>query len=154
MILKLLIATIDHRIFLVGGVMDMGVNLSWSRSQGLQDAALRFSLRVSDGSSIQEIMLFNESTYYFTAPEGAPACQVYNFSVTAAYVGATYTGTGCSVPSPVLSTILPSLPNISQLESSLNFVLSKEFAPAGFSLHIFFEVCAHHIIGTIGISCP
>ena len=143
MILKLLIATIDHRIFLVGGVMDMGVNLSWSRSQGLQDAALRFSLRVSDGSSIQEIMLFNESTYYFTAPEGAPPCQVYNFSITATYIGAAYIGAGCSVPSTVLSTTLPSLPSISLLESSLNFVLSKKSAAAGFSLQVFFKVCAH-----------
>jgi hypothetical protein len=40
----------------------------------------------------------NESHYHFTAPEGAPPCEVYNFSVTATYVGATYTGAGCSLP--------------------------------------------------------
>jgi hypothetical protein len=92
----------------------MGINLSWSReSQDLDAAALRFSLRVSRGSSIQEIpMLRNESTYYFTAPEGAPPCEVYNFSVTATYVGATYTGAGCRVSSSVISTTLPSPPSI------------------------------------------
>ena len=135
---------VDPIILLDGDVMDMGVNLSWSlESQGVDNAGLRFSLRVSDGSSIQEITLFNESTYYFTAPEGASPCEVYNFSVTATYVGATYTGTGCNVPSTVLSTMLPSLPSISQLEASLNYVLIKK--STGFSLHISFEVCAHSI---------
>ena len=137
---------LDPIILLSGNAVDMGVNLSWIRSresQSLDDAALRFSLKISDGSSIQ---LFNESTYYFTAPEGASHCQVYNFSIITTYVvdaGAAYTGAGCSVPSPVLSITLPSLPSISLLESSLNFVLSKKSAAAGFSLQIFFKVCAH-----------
>ena len=131
-------------ILLVGDIVNMGVNLSWSReTQDVDDAALRFSVRVSNGSSSQEMTQLNESTYYFTAPESAPPCEVYNFSVTATYVGATYTGAGCSVHSPVLSTMLPSLPSISQLESSLNFVLIKK--STGFSLHISFEVCAHSI---------
>ena len=140
---------LDPIILLSGNAVDMGVNLSWIRSresQSLDDAALRLSLRISDGSSIQDRMLFNESTYYFTAPEGASHCQVYNFSVITTYivdVGATYTGAGCSVPSPVLSVTLPSLPSISLLESSLNFVLSKKSAVADFSLQISFKVCAH-----------
>ena len=39
--------------------------------------------------------------YAFTAPEGAPPCEVYNFFVTATYDidGVTYTGAGCSVQS-------------------------------------------------------
>ena len=140
---------LDPIILLSGNAVDMGINLSWIRSresQSLDDAALRLSLRISDGSSIQDRMLFNESTYYFTAPEGASHCQVYNFSVITTYVvdvGATYTGAGCSVPSPVLSVTLPSLPSISLLESSLNFVLSKKSAVADFSLQISFKVCAH-----------
>jgi hypothetical protein len=122
----------------------MGIDLSWSReSQGLDDAALRFSLRVSRGSSVQEVpMLHNESHYHFTAPEGAPPCEAYNFSVTATYVGATYTGAGCSVPSPVISTTLHSPPSIDQLESSLKFILSKK--SSGLSLHVSFEVSAHN----------
>ncbi len=113
----------------------MGINLSWSReSQGLDDAELRFSLRVSHGSKVS----LNVSHYHFTAPEGVPPCEVYNFSVTATYVGATYTGAGCGVSSPVISTTLPSPPSIDQLESSLNLVLNK--TSGGLSLHVSFEV--------------
>ena len=122
--------------------MGMGINLSWRQEpQGLDDAALIFLLTISHGSSSHNMTL-NDSYYHFTAPEGAPPCEVYNFSVTATYVGATYTGAGCSVPSPVLSTMLPSLPSIDRLESSLNFVLSKK--SGGLSLHVSFKVSAHN----------
>jgi hypothetical protein len=116
----------------------MGINLSWSlESQGLDDAALRILLTTSHRSSSGKVSL-NASYYLFTAPEGAPPCEVYNFSVTATYVGATYTGAGCSVPSPVISTMLPSPPSIDQLESSLNLVLSKKSGVLSF--HVSFEV--------------
>ena len=65
------------------------------------------------------------SSFPFTAPPNAPPCEVYNFSVTATPVGATYTGDGCSVPSPVLSRMLPSLPDIMQLESAINCSLER-----------------------------
>lgn len=102
-----------------------GINITWY--SGSEINAQIFSLTISFGSSSQVITL-NESYYYFIAPEGAPPCQVYNFSVTATYniPGAGYTGAGCSVPSPVLSTILPSLPDIDQVESSLNYLLTKQ----------------------------
>ena len=61
-----------------------------------------------------------------TTHEGAPPCEVYNFSVTATYVGVTYTGAGCSVPGPVISTMLPSLPNLERLEFSLMYSLVHE----------------------------
>ena len=129
-------------ILLTGDTVGMGINLSWSREpQGLDDSALIFLLTISHGSS-SDNMTLNESHYHFTAPDGAPPCEVYNFSVTATYVGATYTGAGCSVPSPVLSTMLPSLPSIDRLESSLNFVLSKK--SGGLSLQVSFEVSAHN----------
>ena len=79
----------------------MGINLLWiwsRESQGLDDAALRFSPRISNGSSIQEVMLFSESTYYFTAPERTSHCEIYNFSVIVTYVGAAYIGTGAVYP--------------------------------------------------------
>ena len=102
-----------------------GINITWY--SGSEINAQIFSLTISFGSSSQVITL-NESYYYFIAPEGAPPCQVYNFSVTATYniPGASYTGAGCSVPSPVLSTILPSLPDIDQIESSLSYLLTKQ----------------------------
>ena len=115
------------------------VNLTWDLSLG--GAAQIFWLIISHGSSSDDVSL-NESHYHFTAPEGAPPCEVYNFSVTATYVGATYTGAGCSVPSRVFSTMLPSLPSIDRLESSLNFVLSKK--SGGLSLLVSFEVSAHN----------
>jgi hypothetical protein len=103
------------------------INLTWS-SQELASVPVvvhTFLLTISHGSSSQVIPV-DASHYHFTAPEGAPPCEVYKFSVTATYVGATYTGAGCSVPSPVFSTMLPSLPNISQLVSSLHYSLTKE----------------------------
>ena len=123
-------------------VLDVGVsfiNLTWDLF--VDNEAQIFLLTISHSSSSDNKSL-NESTFHFTAPEGAPPCEVYNFSVTATYVGATYTGAGCSVPSPVLSTMLPSLPSIDQLESSLNFVLSKK--SGGLSLQVSFEVSAHN----------
>ena len=130
---------IDPGVFqLAGDIGDMGVNLSWNyESQSLADDVLRFLLTISNGSSSQELSLSNES-FYFTAPEGAPPCEIYNFSVTATYVGATYSGGGCSVFSPVLSTMLPSLPNISELESSLHHLLDKR--STSLSFRVYFEV--------------
>ena len=125
--------------------VDAGVNmirLEWRQESLVPDSMQTFSLTVSHGSSSQDISGLIESAYHFTAPEGAPPCEVYNFSVTATYVGATYTGAGCSVPSPVLSTMLPSLPNISRLESSLEFVLEKR--STDFIVEVSFEVCHHN----------
>ena len=91
-------------------------------------------------------MLQLSDTYHvFTAPDDAPPCEVYNFSVTATPVsiGATYTGDGCSVPSPVLSRMLPSLPDINVLESSLNYSLMKlaNKADTAIALTATFMVC-------------
>ena len=121
--------------------MDAGVNmirLEWSQELLVPYAMQTFSLTVSHGSSSQEISGLTESYYNFTGPEGAPPCEVYNFSLTATYVGATFTGAGCSVPSPVLRTMLPSLPDISPLESSLDFVLEKR--STDFVITVSFEV--------------
>ena len=118
--------------------MDAGVssvNLTWDLSVG--DVAQIFLLMISNGSS-SDIMSLNESYYHFTAPEGAPPCEVYNFSVTATYVGATYTGAGCSVASIVDNMMLPSLPNKGRLESSLMYSLVQ--TSKRFILNISFEV--------------
>ena len=119
------------------------INLTWSNQElasvpSVVDVMRTFTLNISHGSSSQ-IFSVNATHFHFTAPEGAPPCEVYNFSVAATYVGATYTGAGCSVPSPVLSTMLPSLPNISQLESSIHYSLMKEGKEQIFILS--FEVC-------------
>ena len=41
-----------------------------------------YNLTISHGSSSDsQLISLNEPTYHFTAPEGAPPCEVYNFSV-------------------------------------------------------------------------
>lgn len=103
------------------------MNLSWSQhapNDSEVDTAQAFTLKISNSSSTHEIVL-NESHYYFTAPEDASPCEIYNFSVSATYVGATYTGDSCSALSPVISRNLPSLPDIQILESSLSYFIKK-----------------------------
>ena len=86
-----------------------------------------YTLSVKSPSTQEQMFQLYEPYYLFTAPEGAPHCEIYNFSVTATYdiVSTTYTGASCSVPSPVLSKMLPSLPDIHRLEASLKYSLIK-----------------------------
>ena len=111
-------------------------NISWSSFIPSLNLDM-YILTVSTDSQEWSISL-SEPYHVFTAPEDAPPCEVYNFSVTATYVGANYTGAGCSVPSPVLSTMLPSLPDINRLESSLNHSLEKQSGEV--TLSVYFEV--------------
>ena len=103
------------------------INLTWSDQELVPvplvaDIMMRvFKLTISHGPS-SEIISVSDSSYCYTAPKG----EVYNFSVTATYVGAMYTGTGCNKPSPVLSRMLPSLPSINRMESSINCSLKKD----------------------------
>ena len=103
------------------------INLTWSDQQlasvPLADMMQVFKLNISHGFK-SNIISVNESYYYFSAPEDAPPCEVYNFSVTDTYIGSTYNG--CHVSSPVLSTMLPSLPNINKIEPSINYSLKNE----------------------------
>ena len=103
------------------------------------ETAQTYTVYMTDSNNLMTLFNISEPYYVFTAPEGAPACEVYNFSVTATYVGATYTGAGCSEPSPVISRMLPSLPDIRRPESSLVYSLMKETMTI--TLKVFFEVC-------------
>lgn len=82
----------------------------------------------------QSVQLY-EPHFEFTAPDGAPSCEVYNFSVTTTYAGARYTGAGCSVPSSIQS-MLPSLPDTKRLESSLKYSLMKWITSVTFYVSI------------------
>ena len=88
-----------------------------------------FAHTIAVTNSTTSLLLTSTELDYllFTAPDNARAlpCEVYNFSVTATPVGATYTGDGCSVPSPVLSRMLPSLPDAEKLNDSLEYSLEK-----------------------------
>ena len=116
------------------------LNISWFDPH---DSNMTYNMTVINSANQQLEFILQKTHHIFTAPRGAPPCDVYNFSVTATYVGATYTGTGCysSESSPVFSTMLPSLPNISQLESSLEYELKKETTEL--VLRISYEVCIH-----------
>ena len=77
------------------------INISWvSSSLNLVSSATErvyYNLTISHGSiSDSQLISLNESTYHFTVPEGAPPCELYNFSVSVnntKYVGAR---PGCS----------------------------------------------------------
>jgi hypothetical protein len=116
------------------------VNLTWTSPEAQeQSIKLNYSLKVTSKSGTTPIQV-QEPFYIFTAPEGAPPCEIYNFFVTATYVGATYTGAGCSVPSPVISRMLPSLPDISRLESTLMIKHSTSADSDGVTLIVSFMV--------------
>ena len=102
------------------------VNISWSSDLELSLSINKtYSVTVVSSNTHTQIDNLQETFYIFTAPNDTLTCEVYNFSVTATPVGATYTGDGCSVLSPVLSRMLPSLPEIKGLEFSLNYLVMK-----------------------------
>ena len=98
------------------------INISWTPLNFNES----YTLTVNSKNAQPQLYELQRSFFSFTAPEGAPPCEIYNFSVTATYIGATYTGAGCSVPSPVISRMLPSLPDKKGLQSSLNHSVEKE----------------------------
>ena len=91
----------------------------------IEDINQIYTLTVTRNNTHPQTLQLHQPFYVFNAPDGAPPCEVYNFSVTATHVGVSYTGAGCSVPSPVLSRMLPSLPDISGLESSVEYSVEK-----------------------------
>ena len=120
------------------------VNISWS-SHDLSLSTMNedvlnqtYMLTVTSCNTQPQIFQLHQPYQIFTAPEVGPPCEVYNFSVTATYVGASYTGAGCSVPSPVLSRMLPSLPDIVNLNFSLTHSLFKRGGET--KLNVTFEV--------------
>ena len=107
------------------------VNISWSTQLPFDHEKVNNCLNVISHNTQPLSVQVNTSFLVFVAPEGAPFCEVYNFSVTVTYVGTTYTGAGCSVPSPVISKMLPSLPDQRILDSSLDHSLEKQGTGSG-----------------------
>ena len=117
-------------------------HISWNLLPSFGDVAINqtFELTMVSANTRENTYIeIVEPNFTFQAPGGAPPCEIYNFTVTGVYVGATYIGDGCSVPSPVLSIMLPSLPNISGIESSLHYMLEKT-STVGFVLKVSFMV--------------
>ena len=101
--------------------VQLSANISWTP----RSSSANLTVTSASVNTESRTLRVDQAHYVFTAPPNAPPCEVYNFSVTATPVGATYTGDGCSVPSPTFSTMLPSLPDVSKLESSLNYSMNK-----------------------------
>ena len=127
-------------------VSDTGVqtvNVSWSPLPPVAAASNMtqvFSLTVNNGSYTEIIGNLSSETYYeFTAPDDAPPCETYNFSITAASYGtnATYSGAGCLFIGTYLNKMLPSLPDAGQLNTSLQYTLVKQSI---FTVNVSFEV--------------
>ena len=119
---------------------EMSINISWTEVSVLNKS---YTVTISGDHGFRSTLESTSDEPYFSFPtdsvKNAPPCEVYNFSVTATPVGAIYTGDGCSVPSPVLSRMLPSLPDITTLESSLNHTLTSSVG-SGFQLEVVFMV--------------
>ena len=119
----------------------LSTNISWSSPISSINFDL-FTLTITSTNTQQRDFQLQETYYYvFNRFENAPACEVYNFSVTAIYVGATYTGAGCSEPSPVISRMLPSLPVIQGEQSFVNLTVEKSSGELTVSMN--FKVKGH-----------
>ena len=103
------------------------VNISWTSNWDL--SLQNYNMIVTTNNTPAQIMRIpldqSQSYHVYEGHSDASPCEVYNFSVTATPgpVGAKYRGDGCSVPSPVLSRMLPSLPDISVI--SPRYLLEK-----------------------------
>ena len=124
------------------------VNISWSglSAENQLNVAQNSTLTITHGSS-WTVINTTDHHYSFTAPEGSPPCEIYNFSVTATYVGATYTGAGCSIPSSIISRMLPSLPNIERMNASL--IYSLIVIHGDLNLNVSFEVLSQNYNCTV-----
>ena len=112
-------------------------NISWSPLPlSEDDQVYNVTVRDSERNMVTSSQL-DERYLVLNATDNVPTCEVYNFSVTATYVGATYVGGGCSIPSNEVF-MLPSLPDIWELEKYLKNHLIKESTEI--TLSISFEV--------------
>ena len=107
------------------------VNISWTLHQLPPTTNITYTFRAIWGNAAAENykQVTSSSSAVFIAPEGAPVCEVYNISVTASYdfFGTINTeNNNCNIPSPVLSMMLPSLPDKKMLELSVEYFLNKE----------------------------
>ena len=101
------------------------VNISWTSNWDL--SLQNYSMIVITNNTPAQIIRIPQLQSYhaYEGHSDTSRCEVYNFSITATPgpVGATYTGDGCSVPSPVLSRMLPSLPDVTLMSPS--YLLEK-----------------------------
>ena len=114
------------------------VNISWSLVT-IEGVAVTFTVTVmnlNDSSSTgpMEVSGIQDQHYIFTL-EDSTSCDLYSFQVTAV------NGAGTGTPSEIITRSLPSLPDISPVQDSLQHSLVR--TASGVILSVTFNVCPY-----------
>ena len=101
------------------------VNVSWSELSDNYQPIENYTLIVQNtNESSRQTFTLNESFYIFISKEDNSSCAVFNFSVLTSFTSSIHSGS-CISESNAVQTMLPSLPNITFLESSINVSLAR-----------------------------
>ena len=101
------------------------VNVSWSELSDNYQPIENYTLIVQNtNESSRQTFSLNESFYVFTSKEDNFSCAVFNFSLLTSFTSSIHSG-NCISESNAVQTILPSLPDITLLESSINVTLAR-----------------------------
>lgn len=108
--------------------MDIGVqrvNITWSQIPQELNTTEQLTLSVSnDKESLIEVLPLSTTYYDFASSEGNTSCTAFTFMITTTLLNSIYNGSCISESNPIQQS-LPSLPNITTLESSVEYSLSK-----------------------------
>ena len=109
------------------------LNISWSLVT-IEGVAVNFTVTVTnlnDSSTPMEVSGIQDQHYILTL-EDSTSCDVYSFQVTAV------NGAGTGTPSEIITRSLPSLPDISPVQDSLQHSLVR--TASGVTLSVSFNV--------------
>ena len=110
------------------------LNISWSLVT-IEGVAVTFTVTVTNlndsSTGPMEVSGIQDQHYIFTL-EDSTSCDVYSFQVTAV------NGAGTGTPSEIITRILPSLPDISPVQDSLQHSLVR--TASGVTLSVTFNV--------------
>ena len=107
------------------------LNISWSLVT-IEGVAVNFTVTVTNLSTgAMEVSGIQDQHYIFTL-EDSTSCDVYSFQVTAV------NGAGTGTPSEIITRSLPSLPDISSVQDSLQHSLVR--TASGVTLSVIFNV--------------
>ena len=111
------------------------LNISWSLVT-IEGVAVNFTVTVTNlndsSTGPMEVSGIQDQHYIFTL-EDSTSCDVYSFQVTA------MNGAGTGTPSEIITRSLPSLPDISPVQDSLQHSLVR--TASGVTLSVTFNVC-------------
>ena len=106
------------------------LNISWSLVT-IEGVAVNFTVTVTNLNGPMEVSGIQDQHYIFTLEDGT-SCDVYSFQVTAV------NGAGTGTPSEIITRSLPSLPDISPVQDSLQHSLVR--TTSGVTLSVSFNV--------------